>query len=70
MDGKLIDSDDGREVLFDLEGLNREQIEEQLAKTLGKTELVGRRYSLHVKMCALNDLVSAFLANLNRITNT
>ncbi|CAI5448945.1 unnamed protein product [Caenorhabditis angaria] len=38
--------EDGREVLFDLENLKREEIEETLAKTLGKTELVERRERL------------------------
>uniref|UniRef100_A0A8R1IZB9 Small ribosomal subunit protein mS25 n=1 Tax=Caenorhabditis japonica TaxID=281687 RepID=A0A8R1IZB9_CAEJA len=37
---------DGREVLFDLDGMRREEIEKTLAKTLGKTELVERRERL------------------------
>ncbi|CAJ0928047.1 unnamed protein product, partial [Mesorhabditis belari] len=37
---------DGREVLFDLEGMNREEIEQHIIKTLGKTELVRKRESL------------------------
>ncbi|CCD74058.1 Small ribosomal subunit protein mS25 [Caenorhabditis elegans] len=37
---------DGREVLFDLDGMKREEIEKLLAKTLGKTELVERREHL------------------------
>ncbi|GMR48052.1 hypothetical protein PMAYCL1PPCAC_18247, partial [Pristionchus mayeri] len=44
---------DGREVLFDLEGLSREDIEKELIQTLGKTELVLKRESLE-KMAALN----------------
>ncbi|CAD6197174.1 unnamed protein product [Caenorhabditis auriculariae] len=37
---------DGREMLFDLEGMQREEIEETLARSLGKTELVERRERL------------------------
>ncbi|CAI4225880.1 unnamed protein product [Auanema sp. JU1783] len=37
---------DGREVLFDLESLSREDIEAQLANTLGKTEIVKKREEL------------------------
>ncbi|KAK5982314.1 hypothetical protein GCK32_003403 [Trichostrongylus colubriformis] len=37
---------DGREVLFDLEGMNREEIETRIATTLGKTELVMKREEL------------------------
>ncbi|KAK6044213.1 hypothetical protein COOONC_18283 [Cooperia oncophora] len=37
---------DGREVLFDLEGMNREEIESRIATTLGKTELVMKREDL------------------------
>ncbi|GMS95750.1 hypothetical protein PENTCL1PPCAC_17925, partial [Pristionchus entomophagus] len=44
---------DGREVLFDLEGLSREEIENELIQTLGKTELVRKRESLE-KMAKLN----------------
>lgn len=33
-------------MLFDFEGMNREEIEMQLAKTLGKTELVRKREEL------------------------
>ncbi|CAJ0584873.1 unnamed protein product, partial [Mesorhabditis spiculigera] len=38
--------DDGREVLFDLEGMGREEIEQQIIQTLGKTEIVRKRESL------------------------
>ncbi|GMT24162.1 hypothetical protein PFISCL1PPCAC_15459 [Pristionchus fissidentatus] len=44
---------DGREVLFDLEGLNKEDIERELIQTLGKTELVLKRESLE-RMAELN----------------
>ncbi|KAK6750280.1 hypothetical protein RB195_002331 [Necator americanus] len=37
---------DGREVLFDLEGMTREEIETRIATTLGKTELVKKREEL------------------------
>ncbi|KHJ82965.1 hypothetical protein OESDEN_17340 [Oesophagostomum dentatum] len=37
---------DGREVLFDLEGMTREEIESRIAATLGKTELVAKREEL------------------------
>lgn len=37
---------DGREVLFDLENLTKEDIEKQLVDTLGKTELVRKREDL------------------------
>ncbi|KAK6031349.1 hypothetical protein OSTOST_02497 [Ostertagia ostertagi] len=37
---------DGREVLFDLEGMTREEIESRIATTLGKTELVMKREEL------------------------
>ncbi|KAJ1369831.1 28S ribosomal protein S25, mitochondrial [Parelaphostrongylus tenuis] len=37
---------DGREVLFDLEGMTREEIESRIARTLGKTELVEKREEL------------------------
>lgn len=33
-------------MLFDLEGMTREEIEAQLAKTLGKSELVVKREQL------------------------
>ncbi|KAF1759665.1 hypothetical protein GCK72_016132 [Caenorhabditis remanei] len=39
-------NDDGREVLFDLDGMRREEIEQTLTKTLGKIELVARRKHL------------------------
>ncbi|KJH51890.1 hypothetical protein DICVIV_01969 [Dictyocaulus viviparus] len=44
---------DGREVLFDLEGMTREEIEARIAKTLGKTEKVIRREEL-VEIAELN----------------
>ncbi|VDM56140.1 unnamed protein product [Angiostrongylus costaricensis] len=37
---------DGREVLFDLEGMTREEIETRIATTLGKTDLVEKREEL------------------------
>uniref|UniRef100_A0A0K0EQ03 Small ribosomal subunit protein mS25 n=1 Tax=Strongyloides stercoralis TaxID=6248 RepID=A0A0K0EQ03_STRER len=37
---------DGREVLFDLEGLKKEEIVDLISKTLGKTELVYKREHL------------------------
>ncbi|VDL82830.1 unnamed protein product [Nippostrongylus brasiliensis] len=39
-------SEDGREVLFDLEGMTREEIESRISTTLGKTELVAKREEL------------------------
>lgn len=42
----MIVTEDGREVLFDLEGMTREEIESRIATTLGKTELVAKREEL------------------------
>lgn len=44
--GIVVFSEDGREVLFDLEGMTREEIETRIAATLGKTELVAKREEL------------------------
>lgn len=45
--------EDSRSVVFDLEGLTREEIEKELITTLGKTEIVRKRESLE-KIAKLN----------------